>query len=112
MHPGELVEPAQLGGDLGQGNSNNALVESGKEHAGHQPAHDDENLAMAQVVTARAGDGGAFAARGTGSDAAVAVPAADPVGVSSPSARDAAGARSCSLHGLGQSLDIGGEAGQ
>ena len=65
--PGQLVQPAQLGGDLGQRDADDALVQGRQEHAGHQATEHDADLLAAQVagragaVRARLVDGGLVA---------------------------------------------------
>ena len=49
-HPGQLVQAAELGGDPRQRGADDALVEGGEEHAGHQAAHDHEDLLVAEVA--------------------------------------------------------------
>ena len=69
--PRQLVQPAELADDAGQGGADDALVEGEQQHAGHHPGQDDQDLAVGEV----AGDGGVLAGGGSAWPVA-AVPAA------------------------------------
>ncbi len=56
--PRQLVEAAELGGDARQGGADDALVQGGQEHAGHQAAHDHEDLLVGQVAVGVGGHAG------------------------------------------------------
>jgi len=48
-HPGQLVEAAEVADDPRQGGADDALVERGEQHAGHQAADDHQDLAMGKL---------------------------------------------------------------
>ena len=48
-HPGQVLQPAEVRDDRGQRRADDALVEGGQEHAGHQADHHLDDVAVGQV---------------------------------------------------------------